>query len=160
MRAIVLPARLRPPGEAPGGGCVMRSGGPVDGARRGVAQRELLDDREAVHVVGHAAEHGNEGEFKLPKSWMEKKALLDNDKTPFNFVMTADIIGGNSGSPVVNRNNEFVGIIFDGNIESLPWDYQFDERVGRAVAVHSAGILDALKKVYGVTDLVKELTGK
>ncbi|MDP9361878.1 MAG: S46 family peptidase [Acidobacteriota bacterium] len=108
----------------------------------------------------HAAEHGNEGEFKLPKSWIAKKALLDNDKTPFDFVMTADIIGGNSGSPVVNRNNEFVGIIFDGNIQSLPWDYQFDERQGRAVAVHSAGILDALRKVYGVTDLVKELTGK
>ena len=108
----------------------------------------------------HAAEHGNEGEFKLPASWIAKKAVLDDDKTPYNFVMTADIIGGNSGSPVVNRNNEFVGIIFDGNIQSLPWDYQFDERQGRAVAVHSAGILDALKKVYGVSDLVKELTGK
>src|SRR5258706_6668264 len=108
----------------------------------------------------HAAEHGNEGEFKLPASWMAKKAVLDDDKTPYDFVMTADIIGGNSGSPVVNRNNEFVGIIFDGNIQSLPWDYQFDERQGRAVAVHSAGILDALKKVYGVSDLVKELTGK
>ncbi|HXA20064.1 MAG TPA: S46 family peptidase [Thermoanaerobaculia bacterium] len=108
----------------------------------------------------HAAEHGNEGEFKLPASWTSKKAVLDNDKTPYNFVMTADIIGGNSGSPVVNRNNEFVGIIFDGNSQSLPWDYQFDERQGRAVAVHSAGILDALKKVYGVSDLVKELTGK
>jgi hypothetical protein len=108
----------------------------------------------------HAAEHGNEGEFKLPASWMSKKAVLDDDKTPYNFVMTADIIGGNSGSPVVNRNNEFVGIIFDGNIQSLPWDYQFDERQGRAVAVHSAGILNALKKVYGVSDLVKELTGK
>jgi hypothetical protein len=108
----------------------------------------------------HAAEHGNEGEFKLPASWMEKKSVLDNDKTPYDFVMTADIIGGNSGSPVVNRNNEFVGIIFDGNIQSLPWDYQFDERQGRAVAVHSAGILDALRKVYGATDVVKELTGK
>jgi len=108
----------------------------------------------------HAAEHGNEGEFKLPASWIAKKAVLDDDKTPYDFVMTADIIGGNSGSPVVNRNNEFVGIIFDGNIQSLPWDYQFDERQGRAVAVHSAGILDALKKVYGVSDLVKELTGK
>lgn len=108
----------------------------------------------------HAADHGNEGEFKLPKSWMEKKTLLDNDKTPYNFVMTADIIGGNSGSPVVNRENEFVGIIFDGNIQSLPWDYQFDDRQGRAVAVHSAGILDALRKVYGVPGLVKELTGK
>ena len=108
----------------------------------------------------HAAEHGNEGEFKLPSSWIAKKAVLDHDKTPFDFVMTADIIGGNSGSPVVNRNNEFVGIIFDGNIQSLPWDYQFDDRQGRAVAVHSAGILDALKKVYGVPGLVKELTGK
>ncbi|MEA2162535.1 MAG: hypothetical protein QOK37_662 [Thermoanaerobaculia bacterium] len=108
----------------------------------------------------HAADHNNEGEFKLPKSWMAKKEVLDNDKTPYNFVMTADIIGGNSGSPVVNRKNEFVGIIFDGNIQSLPWDYQFDERQGRAVAVHSAGILDALRKVYGVTSLVKELTGK
>jgi hypothetical protein len=108
----------------------------------------------------HAAEHGNEGEFKLPASWIAKKAVLDNDKTPFDFVMTADIIGGNSGSPVVNRANEFVGIIFDGNIQSLPWDYQFDDRQGRAVAVHSAGILDALRKVYGVSDIVKELTGK
>jgi hypothetical protein len=108
----------------------------------------------------HAAEHGNQGEFKLPKSWMAKKEVLDNDKASYNFVMTADIIGGNSGSPVVNRKNEFVGIIFDGNIQSLPWDYQFDDRQGRAVAVHSAGILDALRKVYGVTDLVKELTGK
>jgi hypothetical protein len=108
----------------------------------------------------HAADHGNEGEFKLPKSWIAKKTLLDNDKTPYNFVMTTDIIGGNSGSPVVNRDNEFAGIIFDGNIQSLPWDYQFDDRQGRAVAVHSAGILDALRKVYVVTGLVKELTGK
>jgi hypothetical protein len=115
---------------------------------------------EVGGTFAHAAEHGNEGEFKLPSSWMAKKSLLESDKTPYNFVMTADIIGGNSGSPVVNRNNEFVGIIFDGNIQSLPWDYQFDDRVGRAVAVHSAGILDALRKVYGVNGLVKELTGK
>jgi len=115
---------------------------------------------EVGGTFAHAAEHGNEGEFKLPASWMAKKSVLESDKTPYNFVMTADIIGGNSGSPVVNRNNEFVGIIFDGNIQSLPWDYQFDDRVGRAVAVHSAGILDALRKVYGVNGLVKELTGK
>jgi hypothetical protein len=122
--------------------------------------KEVASSTTVGDTFEHAAEHGNEGEFKLPKSWMEKKALLDDDKTPYNFVMTADIIGGNSGSPVVNRDNEFVGIIFDGNIESLPWDYQFDDRQGRAVAVHSAGILDALRKVYGVPGLVKELTGK
>jgi hypothetical protein len=108
----------------------------------------------------HAAAHANKDPFELPKTWTAKKAVLDNDATPFNFVLTADIIGGNSGSPVVNRAGEFVGIIFDGNLQSLPWDYQFDERIGRAVAVHSAGIIDALRKVYGATDVVKQLTGK
>jgi hypothetical protein len=108
----------------------------------------------------HAAAHANKAPFELPKSWTSKKALLDNDKTPFNFINTADIIGGNSGSPVVNRAGEFVGIIFDGNLHSLPWDYQFDDRVGRSVSVHSAGILAALTKIYGATGVVKELTGK
>ena len=61
---------------------------------------------------------------------------------------------------MVNRAGEFVGIIFDGNLESLPWDYQFDDRVGRAVAVHSAGIIDALTKVYNAADVVRQLTGK
>jgi hypothetical protein len=108
----------------------------------------------------HSAVHNNAPPFDLPKSWLSKKAELKDDKTPFNFVFTADIIGGNSGSPVVNRANEFVGIVFDGNLESLPWDYQFDDRQGRALAVHSAGILDALRKVYHADDVVKELTGK
>jgi hypothetical protein len=108
----------------------------------------------------HAAAHANKEPFELPKTWTAKKAVLDKDPTPFDFVMTADIIGGNSGSPVVNRAGEFAGIIFDGNLQSLPWDYQFDERIGRAVAVHSAGIIDALTKVYAAADVVKELTGK
>ena len=108
----------------------------------------------------HAAEHANKEPFELPKTWTAKRAVLDNDPTPFDFVLTADIMGGNSGSPVVNRNNEFVGIIFDGNLQSLPWDYQFDDRQGRALAVHSAGILDAVRKVYKADDVVKELTGK
>ena len=108
----------------------------------------------------HAAAHANKEPFELPKTWISKKAVLDNDTTPFNFVLTADIIGGNSGSPVVNRANEFVGIIFDGNLQSLPWDYQFDDRIGRAVAVHSAGIIDALTKVYNAPDIVKQLNGK
>jgi hypothetical protein len=108
----------------------------------------------------HAAAHANKEPFALPKTWTSKKAALDNDTTPFNFVLTTDIIGGNSGSPVVNRANEFVGIIFDGNLQSLPWDYQFDDRVGRAVAVHSAGIIDALTKVYDAPDIVKQLNGK
>ncbi len=120
-----------------------------------VSWRTIIGD-----TFEHAAAHANKDPFELPKTWMAKKEALDKDPTPFNFVNTADIIGGNSGSPVVNRAGEFVGIIFDGNLQSLPWDYQFDDRVGRAVAVHSAGIVDALTKIYAATDIVKALTGK
>jgi hypothetical protein len=132
--------------------------GPVKGFEENgkhVSWRTTIGD-----TFEHAAAHANKEPFALPKSWTSKKAVLDNDPTPFDFINTADIIGGNSGSPVVNRAGEFVGIIFDGNLQSLPWDYQFDERVGRSVSVHSAGIIDALKKVYAATDVVKELTGK
>jgi hypothetical protein len=104
-----------------------------------------------------ATQHDNKTPFDLPKSWLTKKEVVDM-KTPFNFVSTVDIIGGNSGSPVVNRAGEFVGIVFDGNLQSLSWDYQFDDREGRGVSVHARGIMEALKKVYGATPLVDELT--
>ncbi len=106
-----------------------------------------------------AAQHKNQPPFELPKSWIAKKAAIKGS-TPFNFVSTADIIGGNSGSPVVDRAGEFVGIIFDGNLQSLPWDYQFEDRVGRAVAVDSAAILEALRHVYAADNVVAELTKK
>jgi V8-like Glu-specific endopeptidase len=79
--------------------------------------------------------------------------------TPLNFVCDCDIIGGNSGSPVVNRAGELVGLIFDGNIESLIGNSVFNETTGRAVAVHSAGMIEALRKLYDAGALANELTG-
>ncbi len=104
-----------------------------------------------------AAEHKNLPPFDLSARWIERRSQLD-PTTPLNFVSTADITGGNSGSPVVNRAGEFVGIIFDGNLQSLRWDYSFDSRQGRAVAVDSRAILEALEKVYDANSLVSELT--
>jgi len=104
----------------------------------------------------HAAANGNKGDFELPKSWNAAKSKLDL-KTPFNFVHTSDIIGGNSGSPTVNRQGEVVGIIFDGNIESLPWDFAYDDRIGRAVSVDSRAILESIRKIYHAAPLADEL---
>lgn len=95
--------------------------------------------------------------FDLPKRWLDRRKAIDG-KVPFNFVATHDIIGGNSGSPVVNKAGEFVGIIFDGNIQSLVLDFAFEERQARSLSVHSAGILESLRKVYGAKALVEELT--
>jgi len=95
--------------------------------------------------------------YALPRSWIESKDSLDM-KTPMNFASTCDIIGGNSGSPVVNKNGQVVGLIFDGNIQSLGGDYWFDESVNRAVAVASPIFLEALQKVYKADRLLKELT--
>jgi len=104
-------------------------------------------------------QHENRPPFQVPAKWAEKRALLDM-KTPFNFVSTTDSIGGNSGSPVVNRNGEFVGILFDGNIQTLSWDYLYSDKQARAVAVDSRAILESLEKVYQASALVSELTGK
>ena len=106
-----------------------------------------------------SAEHENKPPFDLPQRWVDKKSNL-NLSTQFNFVSDADIIGGNSGSPVVNKANEFVGIIFDGNIQSLVLDCIFSDKQARAVSVDSAAISEALRKVYDASELVDELEGK
>jgi hypothetical protein len=106
----------------------------------------------------HAAEHNNQPPFNLPESWMNSKSKLDL-KTPLNFVSTADIIGGNSGSPTVNKEGEVVGIIFDSNIESLPWNFAYSDVQGRAVSVDSRGIQEALRHIYGASPLADELMG-
>jgi hypothetical protein len=106
-----------------------------------------------------SAEHQNQPPFDLPQRWIDKKGSL-NLSTQFNFVSDADIIGGNSGSPVVNKANEFVGIIFDGNIQSLVLDCIFSDKQARAVSVDSAAISEALRKVYDANALANELEEK
>ena len=95
--------------------------------------------------------------YVLPPRWMEKKASLDLN-TPFNFVSTNDIIGGNSGSPTINQNGELVGLIFDGNIQSLVGDFMYDGSVNRAISVDSRGMLEVLRKVFDAKDVAAELT--
>lgn len=96
--------------------------------------------------------------YNLPPRWMEKKSAVDLS-TPFNFVTTNDIIGGNSGSPTINQNAELVGLIFDGNIQSLVGDFVFDESVNRAISVDSRGMLEVLRKIFGADQIAAELVG-
>jgi hypothetical protein len=94
--------------------------------------------------------------FAIPPSWQKAKGKL-RLKTPFNFVSTADTHGGNSGSPTVNARGEIVGILFDGNIEGLPNQYLYRDKMERSVHVASQGIVESLRKVYGAIQLLKEL---
>jgi hypothetical protein len=102
--------------------------------------------------------HGGAGEWALPKRWIDKAASLKM-ATPVNFISTADIIGGNSGSPVLDKDLRVVGLVFDGNIESLSGDYIYLDTKARAVAVDVRGILESLRAVYGADRIVQELLG-
>jgi len=157
-KAVINKARFAAYGTAmyPDAGFTLRL---TFGAVRGYEAGETLVPPKTTlnGLFERNAAFDNKEPFDLPKHWIEKKSKLNLD-TPYNFVCTCDIIGGNSGSPVLNRNAEVVGLVFDGNIESLPGNYWFDERVNRTVSVHTGGMLEAIDKVYGEADLVKELT--
>jgi hypothetical protein len=106
-----------------------------------------------------AAQHGSKFPYNLPPRWMEKKSALDL-KTPFNFVSTNDIIGGNSGSPVINREGELVGLIFDGDRQSIVGNFYYDESINRAISVDVRAMLEVLRKVFNADNVVAELTGQ
>ena len=105
----------------------------------------------------HEAAHGGQEPWKLPRSWHDRKSKLDLT-TPLNFAGTADGVGGNSGSPVVNRAGEVVGLIFDSNIPALANEFRHSSDVGgRSISVHSAGMLEAMRKIYDAGKLADEL---
>ena len=108
-------------------------------------------------LTDRAYSFGDTGDFALPKRFEERKGKLDL-ATPMNFVSSCDIIGGNS-DPTINREGELVGLIFDGNIESLPGRFLFDGEKNRAVSVHTAAMIECLRKVYDVSPLADELEG-
>jgi len=131
--------------------------GAVKGYEENGAQIPFQTTLEGLYQRGE--EHQNQPPFDIPPRWLKRKGRL-NLNAPFNFVSTADIIGGNSGSPVINRDAEFVGIIFDGNIQSLVLDFAYTDKQARAVSVCSQSIIEALRKVYDAGALADELTGK
>jgi len=104
-------------------------------------------------------EFGNKSPYELPPSFIAKKSFVKLS-VPLNFIATCDSIGGNSGSPVVNRRGEFLGVLFDGNIQSLPTRFVYEDEISRSVMVHGQGILEALLKVYDAKPLVNEILGR
>ena len=121
------------------------------------AGRSLNHETYFQGLYERANSQDHEPPFHLPTRWLEAKDSL-NLEAPVNFVSKVDIIGGNSGSPVVNRNGELVGLIFDGNIYTLPWRYGYDDKIARAISVHTGGIMESLKSVYQAEELINELT--
>ena len=108
-------------------------------------------------LYARSAQFKSEFPYNLPPRWIEKKSAVDLS-TPFNFISTNDIIGGNSGSPTINKNAELVGLIFDGNIQSLVGDFIYDESVNRAISVDSRAMLEVLRKVFNANEVADELT--
>jgi hypothetical protein len=108
-------------------------------------------------LYDRATQFKSEFPYNLPQRWLDKKSAVDL-KTPFNFVSTDDIIGGNSGSPTINKNAELVGLIFDGNIQSLVGDFMYDESVNRAISVDVRAMNEVLRKVFDANEIADELT--
>jgi hypothetical protein len=94
--------------------------------------------------------------YNLPPRWNGRRKFV-NLRTPFNFVSTNDITGGNSGSPTINKNRELVGLIFDGNIQSIVGDFEYDESINRSISVDARAMLEVLRKIFGANEVAAEL---
>lgn len=116
----------------------------------------ILPQTKREDVFVKAEKHDFKSPYRLPETWIRKKNGLSKE-VPYNFVSTNDIVGGNSGSPVVNKQGEVVGIVFDGNKSSILWRYGFEQETGRAISVHSQAIIDTLSRVYEANRLVSEI---
>jgi hypothetical protein len=130
--------------------------GTVAGFRDG--EKAIPPITEFAGLYERAAQRDQKPPFDLPPRWIERKSKVDM-KAPFNFISTNDIIGGNSGSPMFNRDAEVTGLVFDGNIYGLIWDFQFDMDKGRAIGVHSQSIPEALRRIYDAGALADEIAG-
>jgi hypothetical protein len=130
------------------------------GAVKGYVEdgKKIAPYTDFAGLYARSAQYKNEPPYDLAPRWVENKAAL-NLKTPFNFVSTNDIVGGNSGSAVVNKKGELVGLIFDGNIQMLPGYYIYEESINRAVSVDSRAIIEAFRKIYKADALADEMTG-
>lgn len=134
----------------------------TDGMTRGYPYNGTIAPMATSYygIYGRSSEFGNKDPFTLPKSFEAARAAV-NLATPFNFVSTNDITGGNSGSPVIDREGRIVGIAFDSNIEALPNEFLYrDDTGGRTVSVHTAGITEALRTIYKAEALLRELLGQ
>lgn len=121
--------------------------------------RDVAPFTEIRGLYVRGDQHGLKAPYRFPDSWAKARSTIKLT-TPYNFVTTNDIVGGNSGSPVVNAKGELVGLVFDGNIQSLPGYFIYDGAVNRTVAVDVRGMLEALSKVYRADALVNELTAQ